>query len=330
MFDDPRRHGEKLAGASAAWGCSESGGIRGGTHRLRVSVGGVVVHEADVPMKTPFASLVARGPGAPLPAAVVGEEREEHVVCPRTSLRGPVEVRLGDSLMLKTTSSSDGEGTVRVTRTLARDVARAMLVHETIDVTLDVGDAASVTAPPAGIDGGWIHGDRLGFALCHPDFFDRLRELAAPSQSALDFLTTDARADELLEQGLLVPFLGVRPLWPSRVLLQSGATTAPPLPLGQRVALKRRLALAPAERYGVLLGEALAGPRDALQPSGSWNHTGGGAYELAAFVAGGELATFVLRKVADVVAGAVEPLVNVAVHAMWKDPRAAEPLAVVP
>lgn len=316
--------------AVAAWGCSESGGIRGGTHRLRVSVGGVIVHEADVLMTTPFASLVVRGPGAPLPASVVGEEREEHVVCPRTSLRGLVEVRLGDSLTLKTTSGSEGGGTVRVTRTLARDVSRGTLVHETIDVTLDAGDAIAVTAPPAGIDGGWIHADRLGFALCHPDFFDRLRELAAPSQRALDFLTSGARADELLEQGLLVPFLGLRPLWPSRVLLQAGPTTAPPLPLGQRVALMRRLALAPAQRYGVLLGEALAGPRDALRPSGTWNHAGGGAYELAAFVAGGEVATFVLEKVADVVAGAVEPLVNVDVHAMWKDPRAAEPLSVVP
>ena len=44
----------------------------------------------------------------------------------------------------------------------------------------------------------------------------------------------------------------------------------------------------------------------------------------------GELATFVVRKVADVAGGAVGPLVDVDVHAMWKDPRAGEPLSLLP
>jgi hypothetical protein len=309
----------------ASWGGSETAGLRRGAHRLEVTVGGAVAFAKDIVVETPFASLVVRGAGAPLPAAVVGDHCVERTVTESVALQGEVAVRLGESIALRRPLEGHAVGTLRVVRTIAHDPIQKRALHETIDVSLGGADASAST-DDAELGGGWVHGDRMGFALCHPDFPDALRRLAGPSKSALAFLTSDARADDLLEGGFIVPFLGVRPLWPYRVLLLSSPTTVPPLPLGQRLALTRRVALATSDRYDVLLAETLSGPTDALKARiGSFRHAGGGAYELSVFVAGGEIATFVLRRIADVASGAVDPIVNVDVHAMWKDGE--EPLS---
>jgi hypothetical protein len=231
---------------------------------------------------------------------------------------------LGSELGVEASAGEGAQAVLRVARYLGRELVAGAQVHETFDVSLStVGAPAPEPREP--VAGAWIQGDRLGFALLHPSFRARVRALAGPDRAPLDFLTADARADELLAEGWVLPFLGVRTLWSWRVLAVTDRAATRGLPLGQQVLPTRQVALRPSAQHELVGGESLWLPSEPAR-KGQLAGLGGGRFALDTFVAGGELATFVLTPSDAAPDAPVEPIMNCDVHARWSESPGGEPL----
>jgi len=167
------------------------------------------------------------------------------------------------------------------------------------------------------VDGFIIRSDHLGFVLFTEQFVSRLLEYLGPEQSPLDFLTTDARADELTADGLYMPFLGIR-MWPYRVHWNTGPS-AIPLGLETRPSVHLRLVGNEDGTIAVCPGGVLEDV--AALAAGTWPRIPvpfGGVLKVRTFVTGGDLTTFLLSRADDDV-DLDSPLINADFFSEWHE-----------